>query len=331
MRWRPVENTATNGGAMQKPLNAAEAPRDLSRRTLLEAISLGALSWVRQPSYAQERRHGSLRQREVMATEDRNGNRSLPRRRLGRTDLMVTPIGCGGAGITDTEMLHRAIEQGINYLDTAPAYGDSEAVIGEVMRTRRDQVFLATKWAVLADWSVDRCLASLHRSLQRLKTDRIDLLQLHSVDTGPGLTGTPRDGYARIDNPHLHTAMERARRDGKVRFFGVSSHDPHRAALLKHAIDTGLFDAIMVAFNAHTYAPSGMPDLLAHAHKRAIGVIGMVQSESASVSPPTTVNPITARLAWMLTRDIHTVVTSETLFSVDSQDACLAAAKRKRP
>lgn len=297
----------------------------LSRRALLQAAALGALD-LRTFAQAQETTRAT-----ASNPTDRNPNRSLPRRRLGRTEMRVTAIGSGGAGITGPEILYRAIEQGVNYIDTAPAYGDSEDVFGEVMRTRRDQVFLATKWAVLGDWTVDQCLASLHRSLKRLRTDRIDLLQLHSVDTGPGLTGTPRDGYARIDNPHLHKAMDRARQDGKARFFGVTSHDPQRAALLRHAIDTGRFDAIMVAFNYRTFASSGMPALLAHACMHDIGVIGMKATGGDAPLHLPHVQPLTAQLAWMLTKPIHTVVNSETVFSEDSQDACLAAARLKLP
>ncbi len=238
----------------------------------------------------------------------------------------MTTIGSGGAGITGPEILHRAIDKGINYLDTAPAYGESESVFGEVMRTRRDEVFLATKWAVMADWTVDRCLDALHRSLKRLQTNRVDLLHLHSVDTGPGLTGTPRDGYKRIDSPALHRAMEKAREAGMVRYFGVSSHDPQRAALLRHAIDTGRFDAIMVAFNFGKFKVSGMPQLFSHAHKHDIGVIGMAASGGDRPPREPHANPLTARLAWMLAQDVQTVVNSETVFSEGSQDACLAAA-----
>lgn len=298
-----------------------------SRRTLLQATSLGAVHLGAGSMRPQETIGSDGQRQDISRPEERNKNRTLPRRRLGRTNLMVTTLGCGGAGITGSEILYRAIEKGINYLDTAPSYGDSEEVFGEVLATARDQVFLATKWGVMGDWTVERCLDSLHRSLRRLKTDRIDLLQLHSVDTGPGLKGTPRDGYIRIANPHLHTAMDRARRDGKVRFLGVSSHDLRRSALLKYAIDTGQFDAIMVAFNCLTYESSGMPQLLAHAHKHDIGVIGMQASGGDRPLRGTAVNPLTARLAWMLSQGIHTVVHSETVFSVDSQDACLAAVR----
>ena len=291
----------------------------VSRRTLLLGAALAAFDGKAILPAQNAVGHDARRY------EDRNADRTLPRRRLGRTGFMVTTIGSGGAGITGPEILHRAIDKGINYLDTAPAYSDSEAVFGEVMRTRRAEVFLATKWAVMADWTVDQCLDSLHRSLKRLQTDRVDLLQLHSVDTGPGRAGTPRDGYKRIDSPALHRAMERAREAGKARYFGVTSHDPQRSALLRHAIDTGLFDAIMVAFNYRTFVSSGMPELFAHARSHDIGVIGMAASGGDRLVRAPHVNPLTARLAWMLTRDIHTVVNSETVFSEDSQDACLAA------
>lgn len=296
----------------------------LRRRTLLQAAVAGALG-VRMTASQ------STLQSLHPSPEDRNPNHTLPRRRLGRTGFMVTAVGSGGAGITDPELLYRAIERGVNYIDTAPAYGDSERIIGEVMRTQRDRVFLATKWAPLADWTVAQCLDSLHRSLQRLHTDRIDLLQLHSVDTGPGLQGTPRDGYARIDSPNLRKAMEQARQSGKVRYFGISSHDARRKNLLMHAIDTGRFDAILVAFNYGTFQSSGMPELLAHARSRDIGVVGMRASGGDAPLHLPHVQPLTLQMAWMLSQDIHAVINSEAVFSTASQDACLAAAALKLP
>ena len=309
----------------------SEERRTSSRRALLQAASMTVLGRSRSMEWGQEKFRGVGLPLDLVTTEDRNENRSLPRRRLGRTNMMVTTIGAGGAGITGSEILQRAVEKGINYIDTAPDYGHSEEIFGEVMQTSRDQVFLATKWAVMGDWTVAQCLDSLHRSLKRLKTDHIDLLQLHSVDTGPGLVGTPRDGYARMSNSNLHQAMEKARDAGKVRYFGVSSHDPRRKELLLHAIDTGLFDAILVAFNSFDYERSGMPHLLAYAHQNDIGVIGMEESAGKKTMHVPNVNPITAELAWMLSKEIHTVIHSQTVFNEDSQDACLAAAALRLP
>ena len=291
--------------------------KEFSRRDLFRAASLATVSLGMGSAAADQ---------DKRKTEDRNKNTALPRRRLGRTNLMVTTIGAGGAGISAPEILERAIDHGVNYVDTAPVYSGSEAVFGEVMSRRRKDVFLATKWYVSTDWTVDRCLTALDRSLKRLQTDHVDLLQLHSVDDVHNPDST-LDGLHRIDNPNLHKAMETARRDGKVRFFGVSSHNFNRKALLMHAIDTGLFDTILVAFNYTNYESSGMPELLAYAKKHDIGVIGM-KAGSGNVRVPN-VDPLSAQLAWVLSKDIHTVINSRVVESEEGQDACLAAAKVK--
>lgn len=300
----------------------------ISRRDLLKSASLGALVIGAESAVsAQEQSKSKETAAPKQKTEDRNKNITLPRRRLGRTNMMVTTISSGGVGIQDPAILERAIELGINYIDTAPAYGDSETVFGEVMKKRRGEVFLATKWVPLADWSVEQCLASLDKSLKRLQTDHIDLMQLHSVDTSPSTKDSPLDGYKRMDNPNLRKAMEKAKKDGKVRYFGVSSHNTNRKELLIHAIDTGLFDAILVAFNYNNYQSAGIADLLAHAKKHDIGVIGM-KAGAGSISAPKAA-PLTAQLAWVLTKDIHTVINSKTVQNEETLDHCLAAAKLK--
>src|SRR5882724_4605222 len=106
-----------------------EDTKGLSRRDLLRTASLGALALgAGATAQGQEKPKD-----EKAKTEDRNTNKSLPRRRLGRTNMMVTVIGSGGVAISSPEILNRAIEKGINYIDTAPAYGDSEELFGEVM------------------------------------------------------------------------------------------------------------------------------------------------------------------------------------------------------
>lgn len=296
--------------------------KDWSRRDLLRAASLGALTLsAGQPAAdAQEAQ-------KARKTEDRNPNKSLPRRRLGRTNMMVTVIGAGGAGISSPEILDRAIERGVNYVDTAPAYGDSEAVFGEVMRSRRKHVFLATKWYCMADWTAEQCLASLNHSLKTLQTEQVDLLLLHSVDADRRDPQSPEDGFRRIDNPGLHKAIEMARKQGKARYFGVSSHNARRKELLMHAIDTGVFDALLVAFNYGNYERSGMPELLEYAKKHDVGVIGMKAAQGNIAVP--NVKPLSAQLAWVLSKDIHTVINSSVCQNEASQDTALAAAKVK--
>lgn len=125
------------------------------------------------------------------------------RRPLGRTGLMISPIALGGAAFayrhltagwdpftpegraTVHDTIHVALDRGINYLDTAAYYGDgfSETIIGEVMRTRRKDCVLASKvWHELDRQGV---IDSVHRSLDRLQTDRIDVMQVHGIAYTP--------------------------------------------------------------------------------------------------------------------------------------------------
>jgi len=118
-------------------------------------------------------------------------------RKLGRTGLEVSPIAIGGAAFSYVqssmgwdpmsedgrkvvyETLNTALDRGINYIDTAPAYGNgySETLIGEVMKTRRKDCVLASKvWYELDHTGV---IDSVHASLKRLQTDHIDILQVH--------------------------------------------------------------------------------------------------------------------------------------------------------
>lgn len=127
------------------------------------------------------------------------GKGMLARRVLGRTGLEVSPIALGGAAFayrnlssgwdpftgtgraTVHETIHAALDQGINYIDTAAHYGDgfSESLIGEVMRSRRRDCILASKvWHALHYRDV---IDSVQRSLDRLQTDRIDIMQVHGV------------------------------------------------------------------------------------------------------------------------------------------------------
>ena len=294
----------------------------VSRRDLFRAASIGAVGLGSESL-------GLAQDKPVQApkTEDRNKNKSIPRRRLGRTNMMVTIIGSGAGAIQDSSMIHSAIDAGINYFDTAPAYGRSETLHGEVMKERRSELFLATKWWPKSDWSTDRCLESLERSLKALNTDYVDLMQVHSLDISDTTKGTHDDGFLRSENSNLHKAMEIAKKNGKVRYFGVSSHNPSRKDLLKHAIDTGKFDTILVAFNYMNYEQSGMPELLEYAKKHDIGVIGM-KSGAGNIKVPN-VKPRSAQMAWVLSKDIHTVINTGVVTNQETLAECVAAAKVK--
>src|SRR5258707_12858918 len=117
----------------------------------------------------------------------------LPYRLLGRTGQPVTLFGLGGEGILRTHgeskaavrVIHRALDQGVNYCDTAPAYASSMDYYGAALGERRRDVFLASKTHMRTR---DGSLKLLDDSLKRLRTDHLDLWQLHDLRTQDDLT-----------------------------------------------------------------------------------------------------------------------------------------------
>jgi aryl-alcohol dehydrogenase-like predicted oxidoreductase len=215
-------------------------------------------------------------------------------RKLGRTNLQVSDIGFGAWGIGGKQWLgghddeslaalRRAIDLGVNLIDTALAYGDghSEQLVGEVVREYgAGKVLIATKvppknriWPAKGSldevYPYDYILACAEESLRNLKLDTIDLLQLHvwSADW------TPRDEWRR--------AFEDLRRSGKVRFAGISAteHDPDSVLT---ACETGLIDAIQVIYNIFDQTPERA--LFPLAQKLGIGILARVPLDEGSLS-----------------------------------------------
>lgn len=149
-------------------------------------------------------------------------------RRLGKTADSISILGFGASpmgdvfGVSDEQdgirAVHHAVDQGINFFDVAPFYGETlaETRLGKALSGKRNEVFLATKCGRYGlqdfDFSTKRILKSIDESLQRLKTDRIDLFQLHDIEFVP-------------KSQILHEAMpaiERILESGKARFWGIT-------------------------------------------------------------------------------------------------------------
>jgi hypothetical protein len=164
-------------------------------------------------------------------------------RRLGRTDLQVSIVGFGGIPIIALSrkeaerVVEYAYEKGINYFDTARAYGDSEEKIGAALKDVRDDVIIATKTHQRTKEEAAR--AGLKQSLRNLQTDRIDLVQLHGIDSEKTLQKA-------IDSDGSLAALEEAKAQGKVDYIGISGHNPY---VLERAIATGKFDTVLVPLN----------------------------------------------------------------------------------
>lgn len=195
-----------------------------------------------------------------------------PMRPFGATGVTVPLIGYGTAPLgkekkipreLGVRLLHHAIDLGITYLDTSPDYG-SEPVVGEVMCTRRDEVFLATK---VNRRSEDGVLDELKESLRKLQTDHVDLIQVHAVNAWADLEqALAPDGAV--------AALEQARDEGLVRFIGITGHA--RPEILSHALYQYEFDTVLCALGIADHLVS-CPDqfLLPRAVEHNVGVIAM--------------------------------------------------------
>ncbi len=173
---------------------------------------------------------------------------ALPRRVLGRTGVSVSILGIGGGSrftnfYTDEAgeaAVSRAIDCGITYLDTASGYanGRSETLYGRVMKTRRSEVFLATKNAVR---DADKALRVFEQSLKNLQTDHVDLLHIHNLASEEDLAKIEAKGG-------VLEAFYKLREQKAIRFLGMTAHaNPYPLTL---AIERHDLDCVQMALNA---------------------------------------------------------------------------------
>jgi len=207
-------------------------------------------------------------------TGPKEEDKMIPRRMLGKTGFAVSLFSLGGEATVEqsgrTEeaeaIINRALDKGVNYVDTAPTYGGggSESNIGRVMAYRRDEVFLATK---TGDRSYDGTMRLIEQSLDRLRTDHIDLYQLHNVRTEGDLEKAfAGDGAVK--------ALEKLKEEGVIRYTGITGHrDPD---VLLQGIREYPFDCLLMSFNAGDihYQPF-QEKLLQEAVEKEMGIIAM--------------------------------------------------------
>lgn len=204
----------------------------------------------------------------------RTYNLKSQKRVLGKTGEEINLISLGGEiTVADSErqeeaieIINRAIDLGVNYIDTAPAYkdGDSEINIGKVMKNRRDEVFLASK---THKRSYSETMELFENSLDRLQTDYLDLYQIHNVRTEQDLIDIFSENGA-------IKALEELRDQGVIRNLGITGHkDPE---ILLKGIQEFDFDTALISMNAaDIYYKSFQEILLEKLIERNIGIIGM--------------------------------------------------------
>ncbi|MCM0759126.1 aldo/keto reductase [Sporomusa sphaeroides DSM 2875] len=190
----------------------------------------------------------------------------MEKRRLGRTGLMVTPISFGALPMQRCtmpeagEVLKAALDAGINFIDTARAYTDSEEKIGRYIADRRSEYYLATKSMARTKAAM---LQDIDTSLANLQTDYIDIYQLHNVKT-------EQDWEAIMAPDGALEALKEAQQAGKIRHIGITGHN---LDMLIKAVKTGEFSTIQVPFNC--VEQKAMDELFPLARAQDIGIIVM--------------------------------------------------------
>jgi uncharacterized protein len=203
--------------------------------------------------------------------------------RLGRTGMEISDISFGADRLSSgqEDLVQHACDLGINYFDTADTYrdGDSETALGHALHGKRHHIFLASKTLAWPDTTMPTMMEALEGSLRRLQTDYIDVYFNHAVND-----------IERLKNPEWYKFVEAAKRQGKIRFSGVSGHAGHLQECLDYTIDSGNYDVILCAYNFgldprfYQRFLSGfdmvarqpeLPRILKNAQNRGVGVIVM--------------------------------------------------------
>lgn len=248
----------------------------------------------------------------------------IPQRILGKTGVRVSCIGLGGEGVLRTfgrdrearDVIHRALELGINYLESARAYSGSEVYYGLALGEKRGEIFLASK-------SHDRTAAGARKhlaaTLDNMKTDYLDLWQVHDVRTEQDLVEIFGPGGA-IE------AFRRAKEEGLTRYVGITGHQAPSVLLRAFAMFD--FDTVLMPVNpAEPAYRSFIDSVLPEARRRGMGVIGMkVLCHGIGLQLPA-YNTVEPWIRYALSHDLSTVVVGcDTVRQVEENVAAAIAA-----
>lgn len=230
---------------------------------------------------------------------------TIPKRTLGSTGETVTVLGLGGEGVLRTfgyereayDLINRALDLGITYCESARAYSGSESYYGLALKERRNDVFLTSK-----SHARDKAgaLAHLDETLTNMKTDRIDLWQVHDVRTEADIRQIFGSGGA-IE------AFDEAKKAGKARFVGVTGH--HDPEILLKCLDLYEFDTVLLPVNPAEPSHASFPDIvLPRALEKGMGVIAMKVYVRGFVSKLPWFDSMEPFLKYALSHDVSTAV-----------------------
>lgn len=227
----------------------------VTRREFLRRVAAGAAFGLGAAS-------GVARGADAVVGEGERTGTVPALRTLGRTGLTVFPLGLGCIQLRNPGVVHRALDLGVKYFDTAEGYqhGNSEMRLGRALKGRREEAIVATKFGPWNKQTPDEFVEACEDSLKRLGMDYVDVIQIHGPETVEQvMSDAAWEGFGRLKEA------------GKARFFGVSIHE--NVEFIEAAIDSGRFDVILTMYNALNGERIG--PLVRKAKEAGIGVVGM--------------------------------------------------------
>ncbi len=207
-------------------------------------------------------------------------------RKLGKTDLSLSEVGFNGGLLEDPAVLSYAMDMGLNFIDTAPMYKNSEELIGKVLKYRKKDLIVATKWEVKETITVEDLEKSVEESLKRLGLETIDIIQVWGARRKTQVTHEP-----------MFTAFDKLKKAGKVRYLGITTH-LNESEITKEIIKCGKYDTMMVAYNYKNHKL--MNPLLEEGVKKNIGIIAQYIDAGLADIPSVHKGTIRGALEWAL-------------------------------
>jgi len=250
----------------------------LSRRVFVKRLSAGAAvtASLLHPAFP-------------ALAESKKSTTAFHLRTLGRTGMQYTPLGFGSMRTSDPAVIRKAIDMGVNNIDTARVYmdGQNEIIVGQAIKGVRNSIFLTTKIKL---HTKKKMLKDAEKSLKALGTDHVDTLLLHSMKQ-------PSD----IENQDALEVLQQLKKQGKIRFAGFSTHR-NMAANIRASLKNKFFDVILVAYNFKSDPDLG--NAIKEAAAANIGVIAMkTQAGGYKDDRMKSLNPHQAALKWVLSNE----------------------------
>ena len=273
----------------------------------------------------------------LIADDGAGKNASVPTRRLGKTGLVLPLVSMGVMNADNPNLVAAALDGGIRMLDTAHYYqrGRNEEMVGNVIRDRpRDSFVLATKArastvdrshvqddAKASDETKESFLQKVDLSLQRLQTDHVDILYLHSAKAREHV----------LDELVLD-AMQTLKKQGKIRFIGVSTHR-NQAEVMRAAVESGVYEVVLTAYNFRSRDAAALEEAMAFAASSGLGVVAMKTQAGVYLDEERTQKiPMQPALRWALRHEfVHTSIPGFTTFDQLEDDLAVMASPLMTP